>query len=283
MKPTSLPHLFAALFATLTLGVTAPACSTYIDEAIAPSMWSSALCKARLACGCTEVSKESEEECRVQERHSFEQQRAFAREMGLSYDADCLSRQIEGLKTLGCDPLLSGLELCAMQQCSIYHSEFGPVSFCSSTAELGNDTCSQGGPCLEKPGGNGACNPACAFSDAEHTGIELPPTVADGQRCFDQSGFEPVGQCGPSSFCDIFNTDRCQPLSGVGSSCEHNGFCASDAFCDISSSPKSLVCKARKADGAACSRSEECAHASCENSVCAPAPAAVCLAVPRTF
>jgi hypothetical protein len=100
-----------------------------------------------------------------------------------------------------------------------------------------------------------------AFCDSS-SGICMPrPAV--GEKCF-----APDDPCGPSAYCDGL---ACRALAGVGGDCSSSvAACDADSYCDTTSAKRAdWRCKAKLADGAACTAGAQCQCHLCTDGACA--------------
>lgn len=157
---------------------------------------------------------------------------------------------------------------------------------------------------LGEPGGQCPCNPdtaACASVDGNVTCVApkadgQPCTVpfASPEPCFEKSyckGDTQTGicaprvadgascsECFPGGACctfparcigDAAETAFCARYSEIGEACDAKHPCASSSFCSAG------TCKAKLADGVACTAPAECTSAKCEDGKCGDPKAAI--------
>jgi len=214
-------------------------------------------CESVAACAC--AAGVVEQGCADELTARWDERRAMAERMGLSYDAECFAALTAEVEEYACFWPGGASPLCA-SYCAVFHGEEEVGDACEGDAQASDCaqglTCSEGtcaDPCMVLSGrGQGE---ACAQPDF---GLEFDdcaqgltcswetgtcqPQATEGQSCRGTT-------CAPGLVCD-WQTDTCQLASVEGQACFDRP-CAEDHYCEWVDEG-SQVCRAYATEGQSC-------------------------------
>ncbi len=212
-----------------------------IAEAQMPSSMAAVLCIAQETCCPGEPSSSS---CRHGLNMHFEDLAQRSRELGLTYDGDCVGRQQAMVGAIACDTSSPG-ELPDAEACSIYFGQRSVGEPCQLIARQASD-CAQGLACQ-----GGTCIDSCASESG-------PRTTVYGYPC--RSGTVPAGDdCAPPSSLD----EPCDPA------CAEGLYCAPIANCGFEC-PE--LCHLQSAADQPCEQHAACRAGTCQEGSCVEGP-----------
>lgn len=216
-------------------------------------------CSLAVNCGCAQGDPEdldSAAQCRESELDRIEPDKEAAEAAGLEFDEECAARESEFWSALGCgapEDADFGDVFCAID-CPLWHGKVGPGEDCIQVADRATN-CAQGLDCI-----GGICQDQCNNW-----------RLAEGAKCYDAAN-PPTGTCVAGTFCDVGDTDRCQPTPSAGEPCP-KGACDEDLWCNPYAEPEPR-CETLGAVGSLCDSDQGCVSGYCIDSRCAPLPAA---------
>ena len=155
--------------------------------------------------------------------------KAIASANGLTFDQECVDRSREVPGDLDCDLVRPESDECFA--CATVHGD-QPLGAGCTEQDIYSD-CARDLVCYM-----GLCADPCQ---------RLP----QGANC---AGGSSLAQCDKGLFCDIGNTNQCQPTGGVGSPCPTFVGCNEDTYCAAD-----MTCKAFPAAGEPCTVDGTCA------------------------
>jgi len=223
-----------------------------VSEGDAAETSAEAICNAYRACDCGDIVGVSLVGCETGLEFSWQAREDRARELGLTYDGDCLAKRINAMADRGCAlPDTNAIPFCSGETCLIWHGTRAEGEECEGGGSLSD--CQQGLVCL------GTCQKPCA-----NTGFD----IAEGEVCRDVEA-EFFGNCADGLVCDA-DDGICKALPTVGEPCPLNVRCAEGLVCDTSSG--SPICAEPLAVGESCILPLQCESRTCTEGSCAPPP-----------
>jgi hypothetical protein len=268
MRKLSFPVLVAPAFLASILLVS---CSIVTDlppqetggvpEGDAASSIASLICQLRFQCSCTLTPEDgsTEEECVETLSARYAEWQEQARAAGLAYDGACLARKLEQQEARGCQTIADfdrdPAQICAMQECSIYHGEVTSGQVCMPGGRYSE--CASGLSCFAEIGGDeiNRCEKNCSR--------QYETVVGLGEACMDAS-MNQIAYCEKGTACHYLQGVCVTPDVQVGGSCA-NGYCVEGAYCKVGDMDDG-VCAALLANGEACANARECASGGCDPS-----------------
>lgn len=192
------------------------------------------ICDAEAACSCA-----SSNECASAEADAWRARAIAGRDLGLAYDAECVTAIGDAVDATACDEAPTGPAHPCHDYCAVFHGEREIGEHCDRFDELVSD-CAQGLMCEA-----GRCVEPCSVLSG------LPP----GQRCRDPETFQELGTCADGLFCD--DAGRCAVPPPLGTACiEYEDLCGPDAWC----SWETRICTGLPGEGESCDESPRCAQ-----------------------
>lgn len=216
-------------------------------------------CSLIYNCNCVEENPEvldNAQQCREQALDGLEPDKQAAEAAGLEFDEACAEREAEFWSSVGCGwpEDEDYFSINCVIDCPLWYGDVGPGEECLQIANRATN-CAQGLECV-----GGFCQDSCNTW-----------RLAEGAKCYDAAN-PPTGTCVTGTFCDVGDTDRCQPTPTAGEPCP-KGVCDGELWCNQYAEPEA-ICQTLGAVGTQCDSDQGCQTGYCIGGRCAPLPEA---------
>ena len=192
-------------------------------------------CDLHFSCDCAPTNFPDKEACMTDLEARYtkldDELKEIASANGLTFDQECVDKLREVPADLGCDVVYSVSDECLA--CATVHGDQPLAAGCTEKGAYSD----------------------CARDLVCYMGLCVDPCqrLSAGANC---TGGSSLATCDRGLFCDVGNTNQCQPAGGVGSPCPTGVGCNEDTYCATD-----LTCQPPPAAGEPCGPANLCAEA----------------------